>query len=269
MEILSDTHAHVLHLRAAFAAEEGPDTPPFVLATQLYSVIDSRTVVDRELERLRLDGVVRVFELSGSDVDVAVMVASSYVSMLTRCRRDAVAAAHGRSDTHTAPPAKRRRRSSGAVASAAPPQRAHPAAVPFDALERVAASCRGSSVSEEAIERAFRTVAPSNIATKSGAQSAIGALVHCGLISGSRVHDGYDFSVPRSGAFVAALRIGRAALLKTVERRKFKEIPEDELLRAHAGGSYLSNKFLLRDALGSYKLVRFEAASGPMIALPS
>ena len=131
MEILSDTHAHVLHLRAAFAAEEGPDTPPFVLATQLYSVIDSRTVVDRELERLRLDGVVRVFELSGSDVDVAVMVASSYVSMLTRCRRDAVAAAHGRSDTHTAPPAKRRRRSTAAGRSArrsAPPRSSDAAA---------------------------------------------------------------------------------------------------------------------------------------------
>ena len=92
---ITDTHAHILHLRAAFAAEEGPDTPPFVLATQLYSVIDSRTAVDREIERLRLDGVVRVFELSGSDVDVAVMVASSYGEMLSRCRRDAVAAAGG------------------------------------------------------------------------------------------------------------------------------------------------------------------------------
>ena len=124
-------------------------------------------------------------------------------------------------------------------------------------------------MSEESIVRAFRAIVPTSIALKSGAQSAISTLVRCGLISGSRVHDGYDFAVPRSGTFIAALRIGRAALVKTVERRKYKEIPEDALLRAHAGGSYLSNKFLLRDALGSYKLVRFEAASGPMIGLPS
>jgi hypothetical protein len=262
----SSTHSALLFLRAEFAAQ-GPETQNLVLVTQLYSVISSCTTVDRELEQLRIDGVVRVFDLGASSADAAVMLEADYRALIARCAQESAAAAAVADDASAsaAPPKRKRRRGES---SAGGPPRANAYAM----LERVLALYRGSSVDERALIDAFRKVAsdvPQQRGVAGSGASAIQRLVERGLLAGSRAHSGYCFAIPNASDFICALRTGRAGLLKAVQRKRHKEISKDLLLRTPTGTTLLSNTFLLRDALGAHALVSLDAASGEVIAMPT
>ncbi|XLT39963.1 hypothetical protein HN873_071255, partial [Arachis hypogaea] len=52
---------------------------PFILKSQLYSSVKDRTQVDRELESLRRDKVLRIFKLNTGQDDYAIMFLDDYI----------------------------------------------------------------------------------------------------------------------------------------------------------------------------------------------
>ncbi|KAK7859509.1 serine/threonine-protein kinase 19, partial [Quercus suber] len=55
---------------------------PFILRSQLYSSVKDRTQVDRELESLRREKVVRIFKLNTGQDDHAIMFLDDYLNQM-------------------------------------------------------------------------------------------------------------------------------------------------------------------------------------------
>ncbi|XP_019105347.1 uncharacterized protein LOC104894724 isoform X5 [Beta vulgaris subsp. vulgaris] len=75
----SDTLVALRMMRAQFPKLEKVSVKPFILRSQLYSSIKDRTQVDRELEVLKRDKVLRVFKLTTGQDDHAVMFLEDYI----------------------------------------------------------------------------------------------------------------------------------------------------------------------------------------------
>ncbi|EPS67534.1 hypothetical protein M569_07241, partial [Genlisea aurea] len=80
--IFNETLVALQMMRAQFPRIEKVSIQPFILQTQLYSSLKDRTQVDRELESLRRDGVLRVFKLNTGQDDHAVMFIDDYINQI-------------------------------------------------------------------------------------------------------------------------------------------------------------------------------------------
>ncbi|KAG6662758.1 hypothetical protein CIPAW_03G265900 [Carya illinoinensis] len=76
----SDTLVALRMMRGQFPHIEKVAIQPFVLRSQLYSSVKDRTQVDRELECLRREKVVRIFKLNTGQDDHAVMFLDDYLN---------------------------------------------------------------------------------------------------------------------------------------------------------------------------------------------
>ncbi|KAL1329849.1 hypothetical protein AAHE18_12G071300 [Arachis hypogaea] len=68
-----------LIMRAQFPDIDKVSVQPFILKSQLYSSVKDRTQVDRELESLRRDKVLRIFKLNTGQDDYAIMFLDDYI----------------------------------------------------------------------------------------------------------------------------------------------------------------------------------------------
>ncbi|MED6108005.1 hypothetical protein PIB30_019408 [Stylosanthes scabra] len=66
-------------MRAQFPHIDKVSVQPFILKSQLYSSVKDRTQVDRELESLRRDKVLRLFKLNTGQDDHAIMFLDDYI----------------------------------------------------------------------------------------------------------------------------------------------------------------------------------------------
>ncbi|XP_022544277.1 uncharacterized protein LOC106357557 isoform X5 [Brassica napus] len=80
----SDTSVALRMMRSQFPRIDQASVPPFILQSQLYSSVNDRTQVDRELERLRRDKVVRVFKLNTGQDDHAIIFLDDYLNQVDR-----------------------------------------------------------------------------------------------------------------------------------------------------------------------------------------
>ncbi|XP_019433034.1 PREDICTED: serine/threonine-protein kinase 19 isoform X2 [Lupinus angustifolius] len=80
----SDTLVALRIMRAQFPHIPKVSVEPFILKSQLYSSVKDRTLVDRELETLRRDKVLRVFKLNTGQDDHAVMFLDDYINQIDR-----------------------------------------------------------------------------------------------------------------------------------------------------------------------------------------
>ncbi|KAG9143559.1 hypothetical protein Leryth_015979 [Lithospermum erythrorhizon] len=80
----SDTMVALQMMRAQFPHHEKISTLPFILRSQLYSSVMDRTQVDRELESLRREKVLRIFKLNTGQDDHAIMFVDDYLSQVER-----------------------------------------------------------------------------------------------------------------------------------------------------------------------------------------
>ncbi|XP_057865016.1 uncharacterized protein LOC131072764 isoform X2 [Cryptomeria japonica] len=69
-------------MRSQFPKIEKVATKPFVLRSQLYSSVKDRTQVDRELEDLRKQEVLRIFKLNTGQDDNAIMFMDDYLQQV-------------------------------------------------------------------------------------------------------------------------------------------------------------------------------------------
>ncbi|CAN1245113.1 Serine/threonine-protein kinase 19 [Linum grandiflorum] len=77
--MFSDTSVALRIMRAQFPRIDKVSTEPFVLRSQLYSSVEDRTQVDRELETLKRENVLRIFKLNTGQDDHAVMLLEDYL----------------------------------------------------------------------------------------------------------------------------------------------------------------------------------------------
>ncbi|CAN1131580.1 Serine/threonine-protein kinase 19 [Linum perenne] len=82
--MFSDTSVALRIMRAQFPRIDKVSTEPFVLRSQLYSSVEDRTQVDRELETLKRENVLRVFKLNTGQDDHAVMFLEDYLKQIER-----------------------------------------------------------------------------------------------------------------------------------------------------------------------------------------
>ncbi|KAH9308477.1 hypothetical protein KI387_036388, partial [Taxus chinensis] len=77
--MFKDTLIALKIMRSQFPMIEKVVVKPFVLRSQLYSSIKDRTQVDRELEDLRKEEVLRIFKLNTGQDDNAIMFMDDYL----------------------------------------------------------------------------------------------------------------------------------------------------------------------------------------------
>lgn len=80
----SDTMVALRIMRAQFPRIDKVSIQPFILRSQLYSSVKDRTQVDRELESLRREKVLRIFKLNTGQDDHAVMFMDDYLNQMER-----------------------------------------------------------------------------------------------------------------------------------------------------------------------------------------
>ncbi|XP_011659234.1 serine/threonine-protein kinase 19 isoform X2 [Cucumis sativus] len=80
----NDTLAALHMMRAQFPTIDKVSIQPFILQSQLYSSLKDRTEVDRELECLKREKVVRVFKLNTGQDDHAIMFLDDYLKQIDR-----------------------------------------------------------------------------------------------------------------------------------------------------------------------------------------
>ncbi|XP_050251710.1 uncharacterized protein LOC126698486 isoform X9 [Quercus robur] len=79
----TDTLVALRMMRAQFPRIDKVSIQPFILRSQLYSSVKDRTQVDRELESLRREKVVRIFKLNTGQDDHAIMFLDDYLNQYT------------------------------------------------------------------------------------------------------------------------------------------------------------------------------------------
>ncbi|CAN0829162.1 Serine/threonine-protein kinase 19 [Linum grandiflorum] len=85
--MFSDTSVALRIMRAQFPRIDKVSTEPFVLRSQLYSSVEDRTQVDRELETLKRENVLRIFKLNTGQDDHAVMLLEDYLKQVERATK--------------------------------------------------------------------------------------------------------------------------------------------------------------------------------------
>ncbi|XP_050251707.1 uncharacterized protein LOC126698486 isoform X6 [Quercus robur] len=78
----TDTLVALRMMRAQFPRIDKVSIQPFILRSQLYSSVKDRTQVDRELESLRREKVVRIFKLNTGQDDHAIMFLDDYLNQM-------------------------------------------------------------------------------------------------------------------------------------------------------------------------------------------
>ncbi|BBH10175.1 hypothetical protein Prudu_022889, partial [Prunus dulcis] len=80
----SDTLVALRIMRAQFPQSDKVSVQPFILRSQLYSSVEDRTQVDRDLENLRREKILRIFKLNTGQDDHAIMFFDDYLCQMER-----------------------------------------------------------------------------------------------------------------------------------------------------------------------------------------
>ncbi|CAO2826603.1 unnamed protein product [Amaranthus hypochondriacus] len=225
----SDTLVALQMMRAQFPKLEKVYVKPFVLRSQLYSSIKDRTQVDRELELLKRDNVLRVFKLNTGQDDHAVMFLEDYihqidiVSKKIATKNDGDFAVFGWFKSHV-------------LMSKLEPSIAH--------QELCSLLAAGGKVKEEHIS----------------------LLVNAGIITRQLIDPNmYWFAIPNVGPILKGISKGRKELLSLLNRRKYKEMMLASLEKKRLQFSPLDMRFHLRDLIGSGHLRTFQTPTGIVV----
>ncbi|KAH6754982.1 Serine/Threonine-kinase [Perilla frutescens var. hirtella] len=225
----SDTLMALRMMCAHFPHIQKVSVPPFVLQSQLYSSIKDRTEVDREIESLRRDRVVRIFKLNTGQDDHAIMFTDDYINQIERVvkrmeenkQNDLVVFEWFK--THV-------------LQSKLDTSIGHQELWSFLSL--------GGKVKEEHISQ----------------------LINAGLLIRQLIDQNmYWFSIPNIGSVLKGLSQGRKELLSLLSRKKYKEMMMTSLETKRMRFSPLDMRFHLRDLIGSGHLKTIQTPSGLIV----
>lgn len=227
----SDTLVALHMMRAQFPKVEKVSIQPFILRSQLYSSIQDRTQVDRELELLMREKVLRIFKLNTGQDDHAIMFMEDYVKQIElvvkrmEAKKQENLAVFEWFKTHV-------------IAARLEPSIEH--------QELCSLLSSGGKVKDEHIS----------------------LLINAGLLTRQLIDPNmYWFAIPNIGSVLKGLSQGRKELLSFLNRTKYKEMMLAPLEKKRLKLSPLDMRFHLRDLIGSGRLKTFHTPTGLVVRL--
>lgn len=232
--IPSDTAIALRMMHAQFPEVDKVSVPPFVLLSQLYSSVKDRTLVDRELEVMKQQMVVRVFKLSTGQDDFAIMFLDDYLAQANAAKKR-LEGKHSQSDL-----------------------------IIFDWFF--------SHILPTHIDVGITQIHLESLLSKVGQciqENHISLLIKAGLLVRQLADDkSYWFAIPNIGFLLKSLAQGRKELLSLLNRRQYKEILLSVLEKKKLRMSQLGMRFHVRDLLGSGHLCLSHTATGLLVRIP-
>ncbi|KAH7836800.1 hypothetical protein Vadar_005842 [Vaccinium darrowii] len=225
----SDTLVALRIMRAQFPLLDKVSVQPFILQSQLYSSIKDRTQVDRELELLRRERVLRVFKLNTGQDDHAIVFMDDYLNQIKR----AVTRMQAKKQDDL---------------------------VVFEWFKtHVLDSKLETSIGHD--ELCALLSSGGNVKDQH-----ISLLISAGLLTRQLIDPNlYWFAIPNIGSLLKSLSQGRKELLSFLNRRKYKEMMMASLEKKNLRLSPLDMRFHLRDLIGSGHLKTVETPSGLVV----
>ncbi|KAL0435586.1 UNVERIFIED_CONTAM: hypothetical protein Sradi_0266500 [Sesamum radiatum] len=227
--MFSDTLMALRMMRAQFPHIEKVSVEPFVLQSQLYSSIKDRTQVDRELESLRRDKLLRMFKLNTGQDDHAIMFTEDYLNQIERVVRRM----------------EEKKQNDLTVFEWF---KMHVIQSKLDTSIGHQELCSLLSLGEKVKDE------------------QISQLINAGLLIRQLIDENmYWFSIPNIGSVLKGLSQGRKELLSFLSRRKYKEMMMATLEKKRLRLSPLDMRFHLRDLIGSGHLKTVQTPSGLIV----
>ncbi|XP_012085301.1 serine/threonine-protein kinase 19 [Jatropha curcas] len=225
----SDTLVALRIIRAQFPHIDKVSIQPFILRSQLYSCVKDRTQVDRELESLRREKLLRVFKLNTGQDDHAIMFLDDYMSQIERV-------------------VKRMKEKKQSGLEVFEWFRTHVIDVKLepsiDHQELCGLLSHGGKLKDEQIS----------------------LLINAGLLTRQLIDPNmYWFAVPNIGSVLKGLSQGRKELLSLLNRRRYKEMMLANLEKKRLRLSTLDIRFHLRDLIGSGHLKTVNTPTGLIV----
>lgn len=228
----SDTSVALRMMRSQFPRIDQASVPPFILQSQLYSSVNDRTQVDRELELLRRDKIVRVFKLNTGQDDHAIIFLDDYLNQVDRIAKRMED--KNQSDTATI-------------------------------FKWFKEHVLDSKIEPNISHHELCTLLSLGGKVK---DAHISLLINAGLLTRQLIDpDMYWFTIPSIGKLLKALRQGRKELLSLLKRKRHKEMFLAQLEKKRLRYSPLDMRFHIRDLIGSRHLKTFQTTSGLLLRL--
>ncbi|KAH7577684.1 hypothetical protein JRO89_XS01G0284800 [Xanthoceras sorbifolium] len=225
----SDTLVALRVMRSQFPRIDKVSIQPFILQSQIYSSVNDRTQVDRELESLRREKVLRIFKLNTGQDDHAIMFLDDYLTQIERVEKRMEEKKQGDLQvfkwfkTHV-------------IDSKLEPSIGHQELCELLAL--------GGKVKDEHIS----------------------LLINAGVLTRQLIDpDMYWFAIPNIGSVLKGLSQGRKELLSFLNRRRYKEMMLAPLEKKRLRLSPLDMRFHLRDLIGSGHLKTIHTPTGLVV----
>ncbi|KAG7671681.1 hypothetical protein Ndes2526B_g07431 [Nannochloris sp. 'desiccata'] len=240
-EIPNDTVAALNLLKIEFPKLTG--VRPFATRSQLYTILNDKTLADREIDQLKHENKIRIFKLPSSLDDYAVILIEDYAASIAACKQEA-----------------EQKRNSAATTAAL---------IVFDWFrDRVLPVCCDVTIMHDEL---VRLLSNGNISLITEAHvtlllQACCLTRHTGQGIGAAGGQGcYLFSMPGAGAAVRGISAGRKEIINALKRKRHPEMLESQLVQKKLKGSPLGIWWHLRDLLGTAAIVKMETTVGPLI----
>ncbi|XP_058770941.1 uncharacterized protein LOC131644453 isoform X1 [Vicia villosa] len=225
----TDTLIALRIMRAQFPQILNVSVEPFILKSQLYSSVKDRTQVDRELESLRRDKVLRLFKLNTGQDDHAVMFLDDYLKQIDRVF-------------------KRMEGKTGAG---------------FEVFEWFK-----THVLDSKLETGIEHLELCSLLSLGGKvkDSHISLLINAGVLIRQLIDPNmYWIAIPNIGSLLKGLVQGRKEIISLLNRRQYKEMMLAVMEKKRLRMSPLDMRFHLRDLIGSGHLRSDQTPAGIII----
>ncbi|TXG63841.1 hypothetical protein EZV62_010835 [Acer yangbiense] len=225
----SDTLVALRVMRSQFPRIDKVSIQPIILQSQIYSSVNDRTQVDRELESLRREKVLRVFKLNTGQYDHAIMFLDDYLNQIERVEKRMEEKKQGDLEVF-------KWFKTSVIDSKLDPSIGHQELCELLAL--------GGKVKDEHIS----------------------LLINAGVLTRQLIDpDMYWFAIPNIGSVLKGLSQGRKELLSFLNRRRYKEMMLAPLEKKRLRLSPLDMRFHLRDLIGSGHLKTIHTPTGLVV----
>ncbi|KAE7997841.1 hypothetical protein FH972_002442 [Carpinus fangiana] len=225
----SDTLVALRIMRAQFPRIEKVSVQPFILRSQLYSSVEDRTQVDRELESLRREKIVRIFKLNTGQDDHAIMFLDDYLNQIERVVKRLEEKKQG----------------------------------DLEVFKWFRTHVIDSKLEPSIGHQELHTLLSLGGKVMDGHLSI---LINAGLLTRQLIDPNmYWFVIPNVGSVLKGLSQGRKEVLSLLNRKRYKEMMLASMEKKRLRFSPLDMRFHLRDLIGSGHLKTAQTSTGLVV----
>eukprot|EP00184_Porphyridium_aerugineum_P007048 CAMPEP_0184698230 /NCGR_PEP_ID=MMETSP0313-20130426/4927_1 /TAXON_ID=2792 /ORGANISM="Porphyridium aerugineum, Strain SAG 1380-2" /LENGTH=349 /DNA_ID=CAMNT_0027157145 /DNA_START=147 /DNA_END=1192 /DNA_ORIENTATION=- len=259
----SDAEVAFWTLRAQFPRSEYEElrfTAPVILRSQLYALLHEHIALDRDLAKLRQDGVIREYALlsDGRSSTAFVLIEDLRNLVTERTRTRFEEDLKKRQDQEVGPAKKARKSQQGKkIAFSAGIQEEisnlenefHQDMSAIDEyLNQILPRCSALYISVSDMERIIAHSRQMPVVTKE-IESLVNRLIKLQLLL-RRDESSYWFSMPNMGLVLGWIRDGRRELLRAMKGARFGQVLFEKLSKRRLARSKLGTVFHIRDVVG-------------------